>query len=174
MLQALTLLAPGVVELHIAGPCGDPSLMECMKQAAGVKYHGVLPWEHVNRLLIDMDVGMLMYQPGPSYDYITGEGVIKPWEYLGLGLPVIFPNFPKLKALFDSLEVGVAVNPQDPAAIASAISRLRDDPELRRRLGSNGRAVVLRERNWDTEAVKLVKIYERLLSGRSAAPAPEG
>lgn len=46
---------------------------------------------------------------------------------------------------------GLLVPPRDPAALAAAIGRLLDDPELRRRLGEAGRAKV--ERSFSVDAM---------------------
>jgi len=104
----------------------------------------------------------VLFQPVPAFQYYPGENIIKLWEYLGLGLPVIISDFPKLKMLIETMEVGIAVDPTRPVAIAAAIRQLRDKPELRRKLGDNGRATVLKEHNWGNEAAKLVAVYQGL------------
>jgi len=163
IVDALELIGDSSVEFHLAGNVADKDLLHLLKTHPRVFYHGVLPWEKVNQLLAQADVGMVLFQPVPAFEYYPGENIIKLWEYLGMGLPVIISNFPKLKQLVEKLGAGIAVDPSDPGAIAAAIRRLRDNPELRRRLGSNGRAAVLKERNWENEAGKLVCIYRRML-----------
>lgn len=169
ILRALDLLEEGVAELHIAGTCQDEALLELLRRHPRVVFHGVLPWERVSDLLRQADVGMLTLLPIPAFLYCPGENVIKLWEYLGMSLPVVVSNFPRLGALIEKLKVGITVDPEDPAAIAAAIRRLHGDPELRRRLGENGRMTVLNERNWEAEAVKLLAVYERLVPVRSEA-----
>jgi hypothetical protein len=67
-----------------------------------------------------------------------------------------------LFASIETLDAGIAVDATRPMAIAAAIRKLRDKPELRCRLGSNGRAAVLKERNWNGEAQKLIAVYKEL------------
>ena len=79
-----------------------------------------------------------------------------------MGLPIIISDFPKLKTLIETMGAGIAVDSTRPLAIAAAIRQLRDKPELRHRLGENGRLAVLKERNWDNEATKLLTVYQEL------------
>jgi phosphatidylinositol alpha-1,6-mannosyltransferase len=46
-------------------------------------------------------------------------------------------------------ETGLLVDPNDPQAIAGAIERLRADPDLRTRLGQNGKRRVERDFRWE-------------------------
>ena len=147
---------------HLHEPAADRPTQR-LQSHRSVVYHGVLPWEKVNQMLAQADAGLVLFQPVPAFAYYPGENIIKLWEYLGLGLPVIISNFPQLQRLIEKLDAGIAVDPTSPHAIAAAIRQLRDEPDLRRRLGANGRAAVSQERNWDAEAVKLVAAYRQLL-----------
>lgn len=61
-------------------------------------------------------------------------------------------------------ERGEPVDPQGFArALAAAIQRLVDDPELRNRLGRNGRLRVEREFSWSVIAERTLDLYRRLL-----------
>lgn len=176
ILEALDALKDPSVEFHLAGNVLDASIRTALEKHPQVVYHGILPWEQVNHLLRQTQLGMLLLQPVGAYTYYPGENIIKLWEYLGMGLPVIISDFPKLKGLIEGLDAGLAVDPTDPIAIAAAIRTLRDDPGLRRRLGENGRAAVLRERNWEAESQKLLAVYHRLgavpKSGASQPASP--
>ncbi len=67
-------------------------------------------------------------------------------------------------------ETGLLVAPNDPDALVGAITRLLDDPELRRRLGENGRARVIQRFTWEVTARGTAACYDAILSGR---PLPE-
>jgi glycosyltransferase involved in cell wall biosynthesis len=60
-------------------------------------------------------------------------------------------------------ETGLLVPPDDPGALAVAIGRLLDDPELRRRLGSAGRERVLGRFTWAVTAAGTAAEYRALL-----------
>ena len=55
------------------------------------------------------------------------------------------------------------VEPADAEALAAAVRRLLDDPELRARLGASGRERVLRRFSWAQAAVATVDEYRRVI-----------
>lgn len=87
---------------------------------------------------------------------------------LSCGVPVIFSGCGEAAELIEHNECGIAVPPENSAALAQAMMKLADDPALRLQLGHNGRALVEREYSWSG-------IAERWLAGMRTAesPAPE-
>ncbi len=73
-------------------------------------------------------------------------------------------------------ETCLAVPPGDPGALAAALGRLLDDPQLRARLGAAGRARVLERFTWKRAAEGTVAHYReavaRRRAGRDAPVAP--
>lgn len=63
-------------------------------------------------------------------------------------------------------ETGLLVEPGDPAALAGAISRLLDDPQLRERMGAAGRRLVDPAFRAETMVEGIAAVYERLLATR--------
>jgi glycosyltransferase involved in cell wall biosynthesis len=57
--------------------------------------------------------------------------------------PVVATDVGSVPEVVIDAETGILVTPDDPAALARAIARLLDDPELARRLGEAGRRLVL-------------------------------
>jgi len=161
-IDALELLSDIPVEFHVAGPPPDGPLMDRMSQHSKVVYHGLLPWEEVNSLLAECDLGVVLLQPVPAYLYCPGENIIKLFEYMGVGLPVLISNFPRLKHLIESIDAGKAVEPTSPEKIATAIKELRHNPALLRRMGENGRRAVLEKYNWEHEGNKMLAVYSQL------------
>jgi colanic acid/amylovoran biosynthesis glycosyltransferase len=64
---------------------------------------------------------------------------------------------------------GLLVPPSDASAFAGAISRLMDDPVLRRRIGEAGRERVLDKFDLEKNARYLANIFHRRASAGSAA-----
>jgi len=81
----------------------------------------------------------------------------QPIEGLGLvyleanlcGLPAVAGDTGGVSDAVVDGETGLLVNPEDPAAIASAVIRLLGDPDLAAQLGAAGRARVLEEFTWE-------------------------
>ena len=69
-------------------------------------------------------------------------------------------------------ETGLLVQPDDPEALAGAIGRLLDDPELRARLGAAGRRRVVSTFTWQVTAAQTAACYQALLEGRPLPGAP--
>ena len=65
-------------------------------------------------------------------------------------------------------ECGLLFPPGDSAKLTDALIRLTD-PDLRTRLGSNGRAAARDRYNWAHAASKLLQVYEDLGQTDSAA-----
>jgi glycosyltransferase involved in cell wall biosynthesis len=73
-------------------------------------------------------------------------------------------------------ETGLLVAPNDPGALAAAIGRVLDDPELGARLGAAGRERVLTRFTWAVTAKGTAECYEAIMAGRPlpGSPPPVG
>src|SRR6202042_2740775 len=73
-------------------------------------------------------------------------------------------------------ETGLLVPPDDPGALAAAIGRLLDDPDLRARLGDAGRQRGLGRFTWEVTAQGTVGQYQALVAenGVTIAQGPTG
>jgi glycosyltransferase involved in cell wall biosynthesis len=67
-------------------------------------------------------------------------------------------------------ETGLLVTPDDPGALASAIGRLLDDPELAGRLGQGGRERVLGRFTWRKTAEGTAEHYRMAIEDNKVAP----
>jgi glycosyltransferase involved in cell wall biosynthesis len=59
-------------------------------------------------------------------------------------------------------ETGLLVPPDDPSALADAVTRLLADEPRRQRLGAAARRLAQERYSWDDIARRLSAIYERL------------
>ena len=98
--------------------------------------------------------------------YNRAEAMVLPSLYEGFGLPVIEAmacGTPVITTNVSSLpevagEAAILVDPHDREALASAISRVLDDPDLRSRMREAGLAQASRF-DWDTTARATVEAY---------------
>lgn len=63
-------------------------------------------------------------------------------------------------------ETGILVLPADPDALAQAIGRVLDDPELRERFADNGSRLVREEYSPQAKVERLAAVYDNVLAGR--------
>ncbi len=87
-------------------------------------------------------------------------------QAMAAGIPVVSSAVGGMPESVRDGENGLLVRPADPAALADAIDRLLCDPDLRRRLGERGRAIVESEFTVDAMVQGNLRVYERLLAGR--------
>jgi glycosyltransferase involved in cell wall biosynthesis len=143
-----------------ASPAHNEELQQLADQL-GISLHApgytsaVDGWHAVARC----QIGLALLHPLPNY---TESYPTKVFEYMALGLPVIVSNFPLYRELVDGNGCGICVDPLDVDAIAEAVSRLIKDPAEAIEMGHRGREAALRRYNWDTEATKLLALYESL------------
>jgi glycosyltransferase involved in cell wall biosynthesis len=69
-------------------------------------------------------------------------------------------------------EAALHVPPGDPEALAAAVGRLLDDPELAARLGAAGRARVVERFTWRAVAEQTVAWYRAVLAPSSSQEGP--
>jgi glycosyltransferase involved in cell wall biosynthesis len=76
-------------------------------------------------------------------------------------------------AIVREAQAGLDVLPESSEAIAAALLRLRDDPELRRQLGENGRRYAVSERSREHLVDLYEHAFEEAVSGRITQSAAE-
>jgi len=95
-------------------------------------------------------------------------------EAMSCGTPVVASRVGGFPDLITDDVNGYMVPPGDPAALAAALERVLDDPQLASRLGDGGRRTILRDFTWTRVGEKLEAVYLNLLARNrriSAAPA---
>jgi hypothetical protein len=154
------------VELHLAGPMEDAALLGELEREPGwarVTYHGQLGRTHVGALLSRCSVGLVTLQPMPSYmDALP----IKLFEYMSAGLPVVASDFPRWREIVLRHGCGRCVDPRSPGAIGEAIEAILARPDAAEAMGAAGRAAVLSEYQWSSQAAKLLDLYRQLVPRR--------
>jgi glycosyltransferase involved in cell wall biosynthesis len=91
----------------------------------------------------------------------------KVFPALSCEVPVIFSGAGETPEILEQHGAGIAVAPEDPAAMVDAIVRLADDPKRRDAMGRAGRELVVREFSWKV-------IVERWLAELGYVDDPSG
>ncbi len=141
LLDALRLLAPRIPRLHLllVGGGGEE--------------------DRIRRLVAEMGLGRRVIFTGflensvrvyPVLDLYVAtslkEGLpLSLVEAMGAGLAVVATDVPGHRDVMIHGETGLLVPPEDPGALADAISSLLVDPERRRRMGEAGRQRALKQ-----------------------------
>ncbi len=127
---------------------------------ANVVFADAVPKREVPSWLARADICLLPYQDNPLF---AGALPNKAFDYLGAGRPII-ASAPagELTRMVESAGCGVAVPPEDGAALADAVRRLAADPEGARAMGARGRAHALEHYDREALAARFVATVESL------------
>lgn len=85
-------------------------------------------------------------------------------ESMALGTPVISTQVAGIPELVQDGATGLCVPPNDPEALADAIERLLDDPELCKTLSLNSRALIEREYDEDKNVAVLQQLFNAAIN----------
>lgn len=94
-------------------------------------------------------------------------------EAMALEIPTVSTRVSGIPELIEHEVTGLLVPPRDAPALADALGRLLDEPELRRRLGPAGRAKVLADYDIDKNTAALLRIF-RMALGSAPVQAAQG
>jgi glycosyltransferase involved in cell wall biosynthesis len=138
---------------------------------ARVDHLGYRPRADVVAQLARAKIGLVLMYPLPNHVEAMPN---KMWEYMAAGLPIVASDFPFWKGILAEVGCGLAVDPQDPAAIADAVASLFADPDEADEMGRRGREAFLSRYNWGPEAERLVELYDELAADLAALRLPPG
>ncbi len=92
-------------------------------------------------------------------------------EAMASGLPTVATPVGGTGEIVIEGETGLLVPPRDVPALAAAIVRLIESPELRATLGANSRRLVEADYGWPRIARDTLAVYEDVLASRGRVPA---
>jgi len=154
----------GNVPLKMAGPFSPVSLREevmAMPGISNVDVLGVIDRPVVAELLASSIAGIVVFSEQPNH---INSQPNKLFEYMAAGIPVVASHFPMWRDLVEGENVGICVDPESPAEISGAMTRLADDLDLAEAMGRRGQTLVRERCNWQIEEKTLFAFYERLLA----------
>ncbi len=150
--------------LELAGYFYPPQLagqIERSPHRPRIRYHGVVNRKGLSRIFSRSKIGLVTLLPGQNHQVALP---VKLFEYMAAGLPVIASNFPLWRSIIENNQCGLCIEPGDPEALGATIDYLMNRPDLRSRMGANGRRAVQSTYNWTGQEKKLLGLYEKLLA----------
>ncbi|PYT33163.1 MAG: hypothetical protein DMF52_16180 [Acidobacteria bacterium] len=177
LLQAFALLLDHEKRTRLILVGDGPERESLMRSAAelriesNITFTGAVSHEAIPALLASADIAVAPYLPLDDFYFSP----LKLGEYLATGLPVVATACGDLDPLLRDDVSSLRVPPGDVPALARALGRLTEDPELRRRLGRAGRRVAEKHLSLEAATTRLVRLLESLVGAgssdrRSAAP----
>ncbi len=122
-----------------------------------VRFEGFVPPYRRFEYLRMADICVLPLRNQSIARYFTSP--IKLFEYMASQRPVVASDLPTTREVITSGVNGLLVPPEDPEALAGAISLLLENPDLGRRLAGQAASDV-RRYTWDERARRIVALME--------------
>ena len=141
------------VELVLAGYAWDKIFLNKLLQSPNVKYAGFLETMQVLSLEARSDVMIFVYPSITNYRLTIPN---KTLEAMTFGMPLITNVAPELVR---DIDCGIIVDYNNLDDIRSAIITLRDNPDLCKKFGENGRKAALEKYNWHEMEKRLLQSY---------------
>ena len=135
-----------------------------------VVFTGAIDHATVPAMVAAMDVAIAPFQAIDHFYFSP----IKLFEYMAAGACVVASRVGQIASVIEHEQDGLLCPPNDPAALALAIDRLRQSPELRKRLGAAARVKAGQQYAWTHTAQLVSTVIERTCVARrgSVPPAP--
>jgi glycosyltransferase involved in cell wall biosynthesis len=151
---------PDIRVVLVGGGDRKPALVEEARRRGlpNVAFVDPVPKREVPSWLARADACLLPYQDNPLF---AGALPNKAFDYLGAARPIV-ASAPagELTRMVERAGCGVAVPPEDGAALADAIRALAGDREGARRMGEQGRAYALEHHDRAALAARFVSVVE--------------
>jgi len=120
-----------------------------------VSFTGFIPHEEVPALLQSIDIFVM-----PSCFEAFGVAAV---EAEAMEVPVVATRVGGIPEAVSDGVTGILVEPRNPEQLAEAIVKLIEDPELRLRLGKEGRRYVLENYRWEENAAEMARLYQQFM-----------
>jgi len=133
----------------------DTLRAECLK-SPNISFVGKVPLDRVLPMTMEADVIFCMFDPANPNNRIGMPN--KLFESMVCGRPIICTSGIYSGELTDKEQIGMAVEYTEEA-LKQAIIKLRDNPDLRERLGRNALRAAVTKYNWENEGKKLQQLY---------------
>jgi colanic acid biosynthesis glycosyl transferase WcaI len=138
------------IEVVIAGDGAEGPRLRARLADSGpgnVRMLGAVPSERIPGLYEESDVAVVMLRDRPIFH---GALPTKMLEAMAAGRPVVLSARGESARLIEAEGAGIVVEPENPAALAAAITELAADPSRRAHLGAAGRRAA--ERSFGRDA----------------------
>jgi glycogen(starch) synthase len=169
LLHALALLKRGRFELEIVGAGNEESRLRSLVASLGIHQEVVFRSAVSRAKVAERYRAADLFTLAPSAEF-TGSAFA---EALASGLPIVGSSVGTIPELVEHGTNGLLVRPGDVRAIAEAIARLADDPQLRREMGRGNRLKAMATLDWNRNTERYLSLYagvqRRLLVPASAS-----
>lgn len=135
-------------------------IVESMAESVdNADFLGTIPLKDVVPLTLKSHVVLCLFDPSNRLNQIGSPN--KLFEAMVCGRPIIASKGTYSGKLVEELKIGVSIDFSEKSLI-QAVKKLRDDPELCEKYGSNALNAALSKYNWENQEKKLLQLYDEL------------
>ncbi len=161
MIQAIDDLKG--IRLIMAGPANDKEIFERIKNGKNVQYLGWIPtYEEILKITSEADI--LFRFTDPILPLFKFDSPNKLFEAMMLGKPIIVSDGGNMSNIVKKEKCGLVIPYGDIQAIKKALIRLKNDPQLCKELGKNGRKAYDDKYSWKIMEKRLIDTYRIILT----------
>ena len=149
-------------DFHVVGGA-DADVAHWRRRAAeqdNLQVHGFVPPRDTDAFRLAFDVALAPYSRRTTIagklDTTAYMSPLKLFEYMASARAILCSDLPVLHEVMRHEHNCLLCPPEDVAGWAKALSRLRDEPSLRRRLGAGAGADFVAKHSWDARAQRVV------------------
>jgi glycosyltransferase involved in cell wall biosynthesis len=161
LLEALAHTSADRLKLIVVGEGTMRPAYERQAREAGLNgqviFAGRVAQEEISAYYSACDMVVIPSRPPEAFGVALAQG-------MAAGKPVIGSNIPGVRTVVKDGETGFLIEPGDKADLVRRIEQLVKDPDLRHRMGQNGRRRVTQEYTWQQAGQRLLNMYEEVLA----------
>jgi glycosyltransferase involved in cell wall biosynthesis len=126
-----------------------------------VKFTGLVPHSEVPRYMAAADVAVVPYPPMQQEMWLSP---LKLFEYMSSGKAVVASAVGQIIDVIQDGENGLLVPPGDVPAMADALIKMVNEPNLRSKLGSKAREDAIQKFSWESYLSRLERIFAAVIA----------
>jgi glycosyltransferase involved in cell wall biosynthesis len=149
------------IKLVMAGVEVDKGIVEYgLAKLENFEYLGWIPYEEVIRRSLEADILFVFYDyKWARFKHSTPNKI---FEAMMCGKPILISDGIAGSKIVAQEDCGIVVHYGDVDAIKESLLRLKNDPELRQRLGQNGRKAYENRYSWTIMESSIIDAYNDL------------
>jgi glycosyltransferase involved in cell wall biosynthesis len=159
---------PKILEAHPDAKlviCGEgeekPSIVGQIKELGlenAITFYGTVNLDTLSNLYASSSVFVL-----PSINRLEAFGIVQ-LEAMACYTPVVASDIPGVNSVMDIGKSGLLTPKEDPKAIADAVIKILNDPELVKSMGARGRHLVETKYDWPIISKEVEAVYRKAIA----------
>jgi glycosyltransferase involved in cell wall biosynthesis len=121
------------------------------------------PRENIPAFISASDASLVLLKKTDVFKTVIPTKML---EFMSCARPVILGVEGQARMMVEEADAGIAIEPENAEALARAVQKLAENPELGAKLGRNGREYIVRNYSRKKTAENYIQVLQQLLSRR--------